>query len=206
MSSQEVPLQLVKCILAPEHIRHAPNTRVLDISVGNCSPTCRTMGSIINAPTVWLISAIEQYLMNVFETPTTAVTVSIQYNGDNSIKNGTNLSVKGQLYSDVSLANSPEYSTAFPREIPPIASIITVHKKELKSSFVSTPDPKNITIGKIAMTPISPTNPSIELSKHHSNIVVNDTESTYICVQFHAFPASCSKISGGALPDVETGS
>ena len=55
-------------------------------------------------------------------------------------------------------------------------------RKLLKSSLVSTPLPKKKTIGSTASTPMSPTTPSIWLSRHHRAIVPALTAMTYHCV------------------------
>ena len=54
------------------------------------------------------------------------------------------------------VCNNPDEDTALPRESPPAARMIMVHRKLLKSSFVRIPVPKNATIGMIATTPMSP--------------------------------------------------
>lgn len=69
------------------------------------------------------------------------------------------------------MCRSPEELTAFPRERPPAARMMIVHKKLLKSSLVRIPVPKNKTSGIIAMTPMSPNTFSSWWEKHHNKIV-----------------------------------
>ena len=71
----------------------------------------------------------------------------------------------------VMLFKRPDESTAFPKAIPPIAKITTDQSIEFQSSFVKIPVPKKARIGKIAITPISPTKDSMLLSMHHKKMV-----------------------------------
>ena len=69
------------------------------------------------------------------------------------------------------VCNKPELATALPRERPPAAKMMMVHRKLLKSSLVNIPVPKNRAIGMMAMTPMSPNTFSNSWLAHQRTIV-----------------------------------
>lgn len=69
---------------------------------------------------------------------------------------------------------------------------------------MSTPVEKNATTGMMAMTPMSPTTPSILCSKHHSAIVTRQTTETHHCFFVNASrDARMGRISMSPSPSGE---
>lgn len=126
----------------------------------SCSPTCLTIGRIINAETVWLTK--------VAKTRTRTPKMNkIAITGMSSMP----LAIRCPIIS-----SRPELSTANPRAMPPCAmvsplvsiitsiassnlpNVTTLHKKLLRSVLLSILVPNSSTKGIIAIVPLSPQN------------------------------------------------
>ena len=145
--------------IPPEHMRAVIMTKVLGCGSGNNAPILEITGNNIRAPTVCEIKLVM--------TTTTPETMQIDRKTEFPFKTVVNPSAI--------TFSSPQDSTALPSATPPIASITTDQSILFQSSLVKIPVPKNATIGKIAIIPISPTIFSNIDSKHHSIIVITVT-------------------------------
>ena len=103
-------------------------------------PTDWTKGSTISAATVWLIK-VATTKIKAQNTSTTLYKL---------------MSCTDWVMEWAMVCSNPDELTDFPRDKPPAARMMMVHRKLLKSSFVRMPVPKNRTSGMMAMTPISP--------------------------------------------------
>lgn len=131
---------LVGKAIATEHIRALAMTSRFGCGSSMLTPICRTRGSMMRAATVWE--------MNVATT---------RIKPENTISTPYRLrcSTRSRMAS-ARVCRRPEDVTAFPRQSPPAAKMMMVHRKLLKSSLLRIPVPKKRTIGMIAITPMSP--------------------------------------------------